>query len=539
MVLHQSLPSSAEAYARDQRLEIQAALAAVQRQWRRMGPEFDASYAQIEGNLLAITDLAQSRVAAGAQLYIPAVLAETGQKAAVAPRFDVLADSLVGTAGDGMPTDSLLYGAVTHAKSAVGAGSTMTEALSSSSAWLSMAVGTLLSDTGRASEKLATMARPVTGFVRMLNPPSCGRCVELAGKRTFAQVAFRRHPGCDCKNIPASESVAGDLTVDPRAYFDSLDPAGQARMMGSQANAAAVRDNGADINQIINAYRKGGGVSSAQVYGKTVKYTTEGTTRRGLAYSQMRTAGYAQAQADVRAKGARYFATRAPRLMPESIAQIATSKADQERLLRLYGWIGPNAPRVLAATPRVLAARVVAAATAAEPGLTARMTALASQVGGSLAGLEYRLKTVKSLTKKITDDALADGKTAQQVADHVFDVNRYTILLKPDQYARSTQAAIDQLRADGNAITVKNYWRVPLTTNPYQGINVQITKQGGQRLELQFHTEVSLHVKEHEMHGIYDLKKAEKDPVKLAEYKRQSIAAAEKIPVPRGVAAVS
>lgn len=339
MVLHQSLPSSAEAYARDQRLEIQAAVAATLRQWRRMGPEFDASYAQIEGNLLAITDLAQARVAAGAQLYIPAVLAETGQKAAVAPRFDVLADSLVGTAGDGMPTDSLLYGAVTHAKSAVGAGATVTEALSSSSAWISTAVGTLLSDTGRASEQLATAARPVTGWVRMLNPPSCGRCVELAGKRFRHNQGFQRHPGCDCRHVPASESVAGDLTVDPRAYFDSLDPAGQARLMGSEANAAAVRDNGADISQIINAYRHKGDVTTAQVYSRTVKYTTEGTTRRGLAYSQMRTAGYAQAQADVRAKGARYFATRAPRLMPGSIAQIATGKADQERLLRLYGWV--------------------------------------------------------------------------------------------------------------------------------------------------------------------------------------------------------
>jgi len=212
---------------------------------------------------------------------------------------------------------------------------------------------------------------------------------------------------------------------------------------------------------------------------------------------------------------------------------VVRSPAQQRHLARL-ATKGPTP-----ALPSEVATRVVAAATAVEPGLTTGMTALAGQVGGTMAGLDFRLKSVKSLTEKITEDVLASKRTAQQAADHIFDVNRYTILLKPDQYARSAQAAIDQLRADGNAIKVKNYWRVPLTTNPYQGINVQITKQGGQRLELQFHTEVSLHVKEHELHDIYDLSKTEKDPLKLAEYMRQEAAASEKIPVPRGVAAVS
>ena len=350
-MLRQSLPSSAEAYARDQRAEIGAAVSAVQRQWRRMGEDFDASYLTIEPALLEITDKAQARVLAGAQEYIPAVLEETGQRRAVSARFTVNAESLVGVAGDGLPTDSLLYGSVIHAKQRVAAGASTREALASSSQWLSTAVGTLLSDTGRSSEKLATMARPVTGYVRMLNPPSCGRCVVLAGKRSSSSVPFRRHPGCDCRSIPAAESLADDLTIDSRAYFDSLDEAGQARLMGSKANAAAVRDHDADINQIVNAYRKGGGVRPAQVYGRDITYTTEGTTRRGLAYTRMRQmrgntdaqvqAGFATRITRTGPEQRAVMATRsrAPRLMPESIAQIATNKADQERLLRLYGWV--------------------------------------------------------------------------------------------------------------------------------------------------------------------------------------------------------
>ena len=106
--------------------------------------------------------------------------------------------------------------------------------------------------------------------------------------------------------------------------------------MGSKSNAAAVRDFDADMTQIINAYRKGS-LKTAQVYGRTVKYTTEGTTRRGLGYKSMSQADYVRAGGAV--KGGRYSALRAPRLMPESIAKISTDKVDQERLLILYGWI--------------------------------------------------------------------------------------------------------------------------------------------------------------------------------------------------------
>jgi len=322
-VLSQSLPRSAEAYARDQRAEIGAAVSAAGRLWRRMGADFDSSYALIERPLLAVLDMAQERVATGAMAYIPDVLAETGQTRALTARYDIDPAVLVGTAGDGLGTDTLAYGAVTRAKAAVGTGYTTTAALASGGEFLSLAVGTLLSDTGRTAEKMAMNARPVTGWVRMLNPPSCGRCSILAGRREYSSAPMLRHPGCDCRAVPSSESVANDLTVDPRAYFDSLDEAGQARLMGSKANAQAMRD-GADMNQLINAYRRKGSVRSAQVYGRNVKYTIEGTTRRGRAYSRMRGAG---------------LTPRSPRLMPESIYQIATSKADADRLLRLYGWI--------------------------------------------------------------------------------------------------------------------------------------------------------------------------------------------------------
>jgi len=328
----QSLPRSAELYAAAQRAESGAAIAAVLRIWRRMTGDFDASWAEVGPQILATMDLAQERITTGALAYVPTVIEDTGQRL-YAPAYDIEPSALVGTAGSGTPTEVLAYSAVVHAKTAVGAGMAPAQALTRGGRFLSRVTATLLSDTGRTAEKMAGNARRTTWYVRMLSPPSCGRCVILAGKATTASTAFDRHPGCDCRNIPQVESVDDDLTTDPRAYLESLDDEGLAHSLGSQANAQAFKD-GADPAQLINAYRRSGAVSTAQQYGRTVKYTTSGTSSRGLAYRAM-----SQMRANQRldARGRNIITTR--RLMPESIYEIAKDPADAQRLLRLYGWI--------------------------------------------------------------------------------------------------------------------------------------------------------------------------------------------------------
>lgn len=355
----QSLPRSAEVYGRDQRAEIGAAVSAVRRQWRRMAEgaavrtgdllDLDASYSNIEPRVLAVLDTAQERVAEGAVAYIPAVLAETRQPVRSA-EYDVAPWRLVGTSGDGWGTDSLAYGAVTHAKSAIGQGASLAEALAQGGRYLTTATGTMLSDTGRTAEKMAGASRGTTLWVRMLEPPSCGRCIILAGKETRNAEAFDRHPKCDCRNIPTSENIAGSFTTDPHEYLDNLSDRELARALGSKANAQAWRD-GADRNQLINAYRVGGDVRPAQIFNRSIKYTTEGVTRRGQAYRSMgrmranqvvtEQAGFATrvTRTGPEARAINQTRRRTERLMPETIYQIAKDGADARRLLRLYGWI--------------------------------------------------------------------------------------------------------------------------------------------------------------------------------------------------------
>lgn len=318
-MLTQQLPPSASEYGREQRREIASAVAAVRRTWRRMGVDFDVSWARIAPRLLEITNLAQERVSAGALAYVPAVLEDTGQVRAVEAVAAARAAPLVGIAGDGRPVESLLYGAVTHAKERVAAGLSTAQSLQSAQSWLTMTTGTLLSDTARQGESLGMGVRPVSGYVRMLTPPSCARCVILAGKYYRKSAGFQRHPGCDCRHIPASESVAGDLTVDSRAYVASLDEAEVDGLLG-KAGADAFRAGG-DLEQIVNARR---GMRVAQIGGRSVLVTNEGMSRRGFARRRMAIADPSR---------------RRVRMMPESIARVARDREEYLRLLRANGYI--------------------------------------------------------------------------------------------------------------------------------------------------------------------------------------------------------
>jgi hypothetical protein len=309
------------------------------RLWRRFGDDFDSSWLQLGPDLIGVLDLAQERVTAGSFTFIPNVLEQTGQRVRD-EAYPLQADSLVGAAGDGRPTESLLYGGVARAKERVAAGATIAEALSAGGQFVTLAAGTVLSDTGRTAEKMAGHSRRVAMYTRMLNPPSCGRCVILAGTETSARTAFRRHPGCDCRNIPSSEAVADDLTVGADAYLDSLDDRELARALGSKANAQAWRD-GADPIQLMNSYRSG--VRTAQTYNGRITYTREGTTRRGLAYRAMEAAELTGGAAR-RTAADRYLSSRNVRLMPETIYARARNRDEALQMLRDYGWIQPERP---------------------------------------------------------------------------------------------------------------------------------------------------------------------------------------------------
>lgn len=175
----------------------------------------------------------------------------------------------------------------------------------------------IVKDTGRAAFQGELVAsEDHERYIRVLVPPSCQRCVVLAGRIYHQREPFDRHPPtCDCQNWPADsweEARKAGLVLSPREAFDE----GHIRDL-TQAQRDAI-DAGADINKVINA-NSGMQTSTTELFGHKVRITRYGTTKR----SQWR----------------KQNPSRLVRLTPESIYRIAESDQDAVRLLRLYGYI--------------------------------------------------------------------------------------------------------------------------------------------------------------------------------------------------------
>lgn len=187
-------------------------------------------------------------------------------------------------------------------------------------------VKTGITDTSRSSAQAAMIARPaVTGYVRMLRPPSCARCALLAGRHYRSSVAFRRHKRCDCIHVPTTED-SDDWTTNPVKYFRSLSTEEQDRIF-TKAGARAIRDSGVKqltINQVVNARE---GITTVNAFGRDVLATTTGTTKRALFGGyEIREDGTLRKRADSELQklpGRRYRTAKAPRLLPDQIYLLA------------------------------------------------------------------------------------------------------------------------------------------------------------------------------------------------------------------------
>lgn len=269
-----TLPLSAvEHYQREQRISVVAA-AEVSRLWQRIRfDDLDASWRLVAPEVVATTAAAQAAAVANAAQYVPQVLAE--QKIDAPAVAQVRAQRFVNVASDGRPLDSLLDGAVYETKAQIAAGRSSRASMAFGGAWLQEAVFASVRGANRQAVSAGYTVRPaVQGWVRMLNPPSCKFCVTLAGKFFRWNEGFQSHPHCDCRHIPTNESVSGDLTVDPYAYFRSLDESQQNRLFGKN-DAQAIRDGG-DIYRVVNVRTRGLSTSRQAVkYGTPSRITVD------------------------------------------------------------------------------------------------------------------------------------------------------------------------------------------------------------------------------------------------------------------------
>ena len=134
------------------------------------------------------------------------------------------------------------------------------------------------------------------------------------------------------------------------------------------------------------------------------------------------------------------------------------------------------------------ARRLVARAELHDPEVTALVSSVAERSDGRLVGLDHRVKTVESLTRKLTDltglDPTLDAETA---GSKVYDVLRYTVVSDDYRYMQVHDRVLDGPRQRGVTVVMTvNRWAEP----GYRGINVRLGL-GDWRFEVQFHTPAS------------------------------------------------
>lgn len=316
-----ALDLARQQYVARQLLARRASLAAG-KVWRQLDPNSIRAtwHGYVGPAMTQLVTNAQAEAASTADGYTRAMLAQQGL--ADAPEGIVAPSAFAGVASDGRDLASLLELSNIYALQQIGQGASPAQGLAIGGRWLSQVVGTQVLDAGRLANGVAIASRPeVSGYVRMLTPPSCGRCAELAGKFYRWNAGFERHPRCDCLNVAVENQGwakrEGFLSDPLQAIVD-----GQVTGL-SRADTKAILEDGANVSQVINAHR---GMSTAQVYGRDLKITTEGVTKRGLAYKRLKE------------QGGRYGKT--PRLTPESIYKLAgNDRTEAIRLLRRFGYL--------------------------------------------------------------------------------------------------------------------------------------------------------------------------------------------------------
>ncbi|MER7155027.1 hypothetical protein ABT366_29940, partial [Streptomyces lydicus] len=176
--------------------------------------------------------------------------------------------------------------------------------------------------------------RTINGYVRVVNPPACSRCIILAGTEYGWNAGFQRHPRCDCVHMPTKLIARGRHhpgVFDSQRYFNSLSHAEQNRIF-TAAGAQAVRD-GASLTSVVNARR---GMYTADSYGRRVRATRESTTRRGQWFRAERQRAI---QRGLVPRSGRGFRLTSPRLLPEEIYRLAGDRSEAIAMLRRFGYL--------------------------------------------------------------------------------------------------------------------------------------------------------------------------------------------------------
>ena len=163
-----------------------------------------------------------------------------------------------------------------------------------------------------------------------------------------------------------------------------------------------------------------------------------------------------------------------------------------------------------------------------EPAVTALLQSMEGE-HTQLSGLEFRFKSVESLSRKLEHYSHKNSTSLLDNAKINADTLRYTMLIDPEYYSETTIAILDKFTSGGYAVTrFSNTW----DNATYKGLNTYIQSATGLVFELQFHTPESFDAKmrTHEYYEIARSDDSTPEEAAAANAMQQEITAAISIP---------
>ena len=193
------------------------------------------------------------------------------------------------------------------------------------------------------------------------------------------------------------------------------------------------------------------------------------------------------------------------------------------------------------------AKELISIATDDANGVTITLRQIANEFRGTLEGLDHRLKTEDSLTRKLADRAktrlnkdpsLTLEELIKEEADNMNDVLRFTLNLPNKTYNDAYRAMQNKMQAAFYAVVPTKEWNGWTDKSGlYKGINMTFKTNKGRLFEVQLHTTDSLKAKE-ETHPMYEEKRnkntTHKRKLELETKMKNRWA---KVPVPKGIKA--
>lgn len=136
-----------------------------------------------------------------------------------------------------------------------------------------------------------------------------------------------------------------------------------------------------------------------------------------------------------------------------------------------------------------------------EPQITADVSSIAKSSGGVLKSLEHRIKTTKSLARKIDKDAVDDfDGDRSEAALRMSDAVRYTMVTSTGDYVGAIKQAREEFLALGYQVqNEKNFWK----SDEYKGYTFKLVSPEGYAVEFQIHTDESYEIKD-DLHTLYE-----------------------------------